>query len=297
MKKIYDIFKNKRNEDTPNELDEKKKKYFLISTLWVKNLINFLNKLFSIKDKDLNNGNTHSNNFDRMFDRNKILRQYFSEKEEESNEYINYGLYPGPINNFHIADFKDCLIDIEESEKYTNTYIRKGIKEDEDFFYISEKEWNLMKEIFDYNYEIERHTATINNNLLIEVNLKKMKILLINENMKNDHLSLLKPRYIQISKELTIKDLKHKILRCVKTQIVSKDETNGQDTMTDSEENMNTNEEFYNKHNVKIYLIPFGMKERKYEIFELIYSYKNGEKCYKIKADELLDDSIIIEVI
>jgi hypothetical protein len=85
------------------------------------------------------------------------------------------------------------------------------------------------------------------------------------------------PKNIQISKELKIKDIKEKISRSVSYYLSNTKELNS-------------------IANIKLYLMNFGMKERKKEIFEMIYSYKNKDKHYNILAEEIINDELLIEV-
>ncbi len=84
----------------------------------------------------------------------------------------------------------------------------------------------------------------------------------------------LQPKNIQISKELKIKDLKEKILRSCKEFLDEKA-----------------------NYNINLYLYPFGYKDKKQDVFELIYSYKNCEKNFSVPVEEVIDDDLIIEVL
>lgn len=212
---------------------------------------------------------------DRAFENRKVLELF---RDEISND-SNFGIYPGPVNNLFIIDFKDCLVDPDLDELHTNTYIKKGLREDEHFLYLNESNWSIVKQFFGYTYEIERKTVNLADNTVIEVNLRKLKILILDNKMSREDINLIKPRYIQMSKAKKIKDLKAKILRSVNPVIVGKEET---------EKGMD--------HNIKLYLFNFGLKEKKKETFELMFAFKNKDKGYKLQAEEIKDDEILLEV-
>lgn len=89
-------------------------------------------------------------------------------------------------------------------------------------------------------------------------------------------MNMIQPKNIQISKELTVKDLKEKIIRCVGHFLYGLDNN----TLCKA----------------KLFLKSFGMSSKK-ENFELIGAYINKQKSFKIVADEIIDDSIKIEVL
>ena len=105
-----------------------------------------------------------------------------------------------------------------------------------------------------------------------------MKVLILNDKMRDKHIDLIKPRNIQISKEKKIKDLKEMIIRCIK-------EYAGYDDITDR-----------NVLVIKFYLFNFGMKENKKDTFELIYAYKNKLASNNLIAEEITDDEMTLEV-
>jgi hypothetical protein len=155
-------------EDAKEETPKDDEIFYLISGVWVSNLVTFVEKFekYSKTEKFLDH-------IDKVFNRNYILNLYFS--VDGNYEYSHYGIYPCEVNNFNIMDFKDSWIDPHPDEQHSNIYLKKGIKEGEDFFYVNQKEWNLINETFGCNYEIYRKTANISYDRLIEVYLKKVK--------------------------------------------------------------------------------------------------------------------------
>jgi hypothetical protein len=105
-----------------------------------------------------------------------------------------------------------------------------------------------------------------------------MKILIINDKLRDRSIDLIKPRDIQISKEKKIKDLKNKIVRCIK-------ESAGNEEMNDE-----------TIPDVRLYLFNFGMKDNRKETFEMIYAYKNKFNSHNLIAEEVKDDEMTLEV-
>lgn len=245
-----------------------KEKYYLISALWVKNLITFINKFEKYAKTD-----RFYDHLDKIFSKTYVLNLYFS--DDGNYDFAHYGIHPCEVNNFFIMQFKDSWVDPDKNEENTNVYLRKGITENSDFFYLNERDWEFVKETFGCNYEIMRKTAVISGNMLIEVNLRKIKVLVLNESLRDSNINLIKPRNIQISKEHTIKDLKEKVLRCISPY-------------TNYESNVNLE--------VKVYLFNFGMKNKKKDTFEMVYAYTNKFNSFNLLAEEVVDDSIVIEV-
>jgi hypothetical protein len=223
-----------------------KKKFYLISINWMKSFLNFFEKFIN------------SETTEKLFERNKTLLQFFGEDD-------NTGYYPGPVNNFDIINFKEFLIDPNEQ----TVFLKKGIKENTDFVYVTEEEWRLIKDIFGYNFEIERGTATLSGELMIEVNLRNFKTLVICDRFETN---MLYPKSVLISKQLTIKDLKDKIIRsCENIQPGIKEDK------------------------VRFLQFNFGLSERWKDTFELINAFAEGEKEMKIEATPIDNDSCLIE--
>jgi hypothetical protein len=171
FKKIKRIFKiNQQDEETPNgeiskESDDEN--YYLISANWVQNLAAFIDKYEKYENMNIK----FSDFLDKAFSLSRIAQLILSE-DETSQE----GVYPGEINNFHILNFKDCWVDPDPQFSDTNTYLKNGLKENQDFFYLSEQNWEFLKNLFNFNFEIKRKTAIISNNRLIEIYPKNVNI-------------------------------------------------------------------------------------------------------------------------
>ncbi len=136
--------------------------HYVISTLWINNLREFLKN--------------DSNRIDKFFDKISVTLLYpCLENDEEYQTYI--GNFPGPINNYFIRNFKECWIDPDPNFVQTNVYMRDDIKEKTDFFFINESLWRKLTSVFDSYFEIPRKVVTMFHQKMIEVHLKKVKIL------------------------------------------------------------------------------------------------------------------------
>jgi hypothetical protein len=245
LKQLSGIFNNPDRFDI-NGTDTQ---FYLISTRWVKDFLNFYKAL------------THSERgMDKLFERNRVLLHYFGDGDEQEG----IAVYPGPINNFELVNFKSQILDSEEP--HTNIILKDGIKENSDFLYVSAEEWKLLKDSFGCNFEILRLKETLHEEIMIEVNLRRFKVLVLGSKIqKNDMF----PKNVQISKSKTVGDLRKKMTRCLDSKV---------------------------SDGVKFYLFPFGLKDRRNELFQIVYSYTNGTKKMKTKATLITDDSCNIAV-
>jgi len=154
-----DSFHNSKN-------DTNAEKYYLISANWMKNMFAFTNKYLKY------DGTEKLPSFVKQaFNLGNVLNLYYS---DDDSDLSMAGIYPGPVYNYSIMQFKNFWYDPEPSQSHTNIYLKKGMRENADFFYVKENGWKSIKEVFGFDFEIERKTATISNNNLIEVNLKRV---------------------------------------------------------------------------------------------------------------------------
>lgn len=107
----------------------------------------------------------------------------------------------------------------------------------------------------------------------------------MNKNLKEFSIDNIHPRDLQISKFVKVKDLKEKILRCLKNHFENKIKNNIDDSKRD-----------FNFTEVKLYNIELGIKQKKREILKLIYSYNTKNTTYVISAKKLDDNEMIIDV-
>ena len=124
------------------------------------------------------------------------------EIETENNK--NYICFPGPIDNFCLTDFKDIWKDnINEDENY---FLIKDLKLNEDYCLINEKDWNILNSTFGSTNKLLRKKDNLE--------LIRIKFILFDKRINNENKNtcLLKMKYIQINKNVTIKKLKEKII-------------------------------------------------------------------------------------
>jgi len=115
----------------------------------------------------------------KAFNRGNVIHLYFSDEKNGNSDLAGAGVYPGPVNNFSIMQFKNFWFDPDSHQSNTNIYLKKGIKENEDFLFMDQTGWNAVKEVFSCDFEIKRKIANVSNNQLIEVNLRKVFMVFI----------------------------------------------------------------------------------------------------------------------
>jgi hypothetical protein len=240
-----------------HNLDNGDAEVYLVSNLWLNNLINYL-------DKDPLN--------DKFLNRSNVLHLYFNDGSNKEDYKKYQGSYPGPVNNFYIIEAKDYWYDPLPSELYTNVYLRLDARENVDFIYLTKDIWTNLKEFFDCNFEIERRFLSKGK---IETHLKRIKILVLSDLLVPNAKNLIKPRYIQLSKFDTVAQLKSKILRCLSNSL----------HMDINADNVKTN----------IY-IPEFTEHRDRELFQIIHAYAEGFDSLNLKGIEVLDDGQQINV-
>jgi hypothetical protein len=225
---------------------------YLVSTLWLNNFIHYLNK---------------DPMAEKQFDRRNVLLLYFNDGSNKEDYKRYQGHFPGPINNLHLTDSKDYWFDPDEREQHTNIYLRLEAGEKTDFVYLPANIWNDLKAYYSCNFEIERRVLS---NKTVEIHLKRIKILILSDLLTDRNLHLIKPRYIQISKYDTVKDLKAKIYRCLCHALGMK----------------------ITADNVKSRLfVPEFTDHRNRELFQIIHAYIGEFESLNLKGIELADES------
>lgn len=232
--------------------------YYIISAVWIDNLFSFIDD--------------RSKKIEKKFDKSQVCLNYFSER---TNDYS--GAYPGPINNYYLINFKDVWIDSHPNFFHTNLIMKNNLKEKTDYFLVEKKDFEDLNTYFDCYFTIQRKSIEINNEILVEVNLFKIKVLILNDILKkNCYKYLISPKYLQLSRIETLSELKMKIFRCI-------------NTLLNDEHKLNEN-----TFQVKIYN-PEKPKEKNL-IFEIIYSYVNGQSKFFFEGEEIAGDHILIQV-
>lgn len=119
-----------------------------------------------------------TNREDELFNLNKIYTNFLtiiSEPKKKENIKINSIAYPGNINNYDIIQHKDFWFDYDSEYRHTNVFLSNTARENQDFFYVSKEDWELLKSLFGCYNEIPRFSLKDNSNF-IDTNLIKVII-------------------------------------------------------------------------------------------------------------------------
>ena len=240
------------NDEENNKDNVNEQQYvYLINKTWLINAKNFLDHYIFGRDTQMIN-----DFFVDAFDMKNVLSIFLS--ENNLNKPIKgktYFPFPGPINNFPMTDWKDILYDPFNEEE--NIIIKKYLLLKNDFFWINQKDWTILKEAFNYTNEIRRKKE--------EVEMIQLSAFIFDSDMrkyKNESIKFMKKKLIQISKNKTIKDFEIKIKRCLDYEINNI-----------IKEDKNKNEKI-----IKLYKIN---KKNKDIIIEIIISYINNIQTYE----------------
>ena len=211
-------FKNilfKLNEMIKNDINsESNDIFYVINNTWLKNAIKFIQNIIE----------SNKNLYDE-FNLSNIFQYYF--------ESSNYGeiLYPHPgkVNNYIISDFKDIWKDpVKDDENYL---LKDNISFIQDYSLVNENDWNFINELFGSTNEIKRYR----NNL----QLMKLKVVILDKRFIKEHINLLKPKYIQTKFNINIKEFKKKIFRCVNNTLKNLNENIDNKNNADKDIEMN----------------------------------------------------------
>ena len=238
----------KKFKSLPEKPFKKGDKVYLINKKWLNSMIEF-NKAF-------NNENIKS---DKLFSANNVCLLYFEKNIDEDETELN-GVFPGPINNFFFCKQKFFWYDPVDT--YTNTFLKKDVSEKNEYELIDIEQYKIINFYFENNAEIERYIIDDEKNC--EINLFEFKVLYINEYLRERSKEHLIPKSMQMSHNSTIKELKDKIERCF---------------IYFAKQQKYEDYDF----EYRIYLIEFKKKD----IVEMIISYNNVNKSFKIKCEDL----------
>lgn len=207
--------------------------------------------------------NSVENKQESLFNTNNVCLLYFLNDEEDEDETRKevLGSFPGPINNFMLTTSTDSWEDPEDS--YTNTFLNKNCRGNSDYLIIPKSTFEEINSHFGANNTIERRSNFIDGTLQVDINLRKIRVLFINEELREKYKDLISPKSIQISKYATFSKLEAKIQRIFK--------------------NLLANEKSSLDYDLKIYKYDKSTRE----IFELILSYNNKNKSFKISVKEI----------
>ena len=133
-------------------------KYYVISTVWVENLLNFIEN--------------NTKKIEKKFDKSQVCLCYFSERV---NDYT--GAYPGPINNFFLINFNEIWYDPHPAFSQSNLPLAKNLKENVDYIILDKDKYQFLKETFGIYYEIERNSISISDEIIVEVEFFRVFLL------------------------------------------------------------------------------------------------------------------------
>ena len=277
---------------------EKKENCYLISTSWIKSFILFLHSITTQEHSGVD--------YNKLIDKNiqssrtcKLFYMYFdnfiNQNEEDYAKMIS--TYPGPINNYFIVKQCDHWEDPKEDEKYSNVYLSNKAIENDDFKYVDQDTYVILKGLFGVNYELERKLI---NNDYYEVYLLRFKVLILSpELMRNNYYNLIRVRNFQTSKNKTLKELKEKIMRCVNYEITL---FNTNSNSNNNGSNSNNNKEQVNlfpKPKFHIVNLELTSETQSNDIYNIVNCYLNNYATFKqkLKGIEITQDDILLETL
>ena len=222
---------------------------YLINKKWV-----FRAKLFLDTYDEARKENIEKLLLEESFYVDKVY-EYFMGKGDDSKLKNYYGIvFPGPINNFELLDLRDIYFDPCESDD--NYIIRDNFILNEDYLYLEENDWNYLKDIFGATNEIKRKKGK---------NFYKNKIIVFESRLStNENKYLLKKKILQVNSDLTVKDFKNKIIRCLNYEVGNRI-------------NDYNNKEIYEKSDVHFFAVD---KRNKDILIEICLSFVNHIKSY-----------------
>jgi len=156
------ILKRSKRDQIEVTPEFRKKEFYLISVMWVNLALPFLEEY-----------SRNTNREDELFNLNKIYSNFLtliSDEKKKENTKLNSIAYPGNINNQDILELKDFWYDYDTEYSNSNVFLSKTARENQDFFYISKEDWELIKGIFGCYNEIPRYSLRDNSNF-IDTNL------------------------------------------------------------------------------------------------------------------------------
>ncbi len=119
---------------------------------------------------------------ENLFNLNNVCLLFFeTEEDEDSRDLV--GSYPGVINNFLLTRTKESWKDPEDAG--SSIFLTKEARENSDYLLVPEMIYKDIVEIFkSCEDSIERRSLLMGQDLAVDVNLTKIKILFINETLR-----------------------------------------------------------------------------------------------------------------
>jgi len=124
-----------------------------------------------------------TNREDELFNLNKIYSNFLTMSgalKKKENIKVTSIAFPGNINNHDIMQHKDFWYDYHPEYTHTNVFLSNTARENQDFFYVSKEDWELLKSLFGCYTEIERFSLKDNTNFIDTNLIKVMRIFLNN---------------------------------------------------------------------------------------------------------------------
>ena len=251
---------NQINNDDQKDIEEGNEGYgsyiFLINKEWIMKAKIFIDYYLIVSKENI----TNENPLKSVFEVNNILNSYFNLESNTSQ------IYPGPINNFNLNKYKDCWIDPSNEDE--NYYIDKKSK---DYIKISEKNYYLLKEVFDSTNDVK----------ILEKDFEyfEIKTLILDKRFKERvKKKLLRLRNIKASKNMKVKNFEIKLTRCIYYEIKKLHKVDDSDYYEyDKNEDQDEINRLIKSNNFSFYLIN---KENKDILFEICLSYMNKISSY-----------------
>ena len=187
---------------------------------------------------------------------NNVLNSYFGNSESDKNT-----VYPGPIKNYNLLKYNDCWEDPNNEDE--NYYINKNSKE---YFSISEKNYNILKDVFDSTNDIK----------ILEKKFEyfELKVLILDKRFNETVVKkLLRLRKIKARKNMKLTNFEIKISRCIYYEIKKLHKIDSSDYYDyDGNEDDDEINRVIQSSNFSFYLIN---KENKNILTEICTAYMN----------------------
>jgi hypothetical protein len=107
-----------------------------------------------------------------LFNTNDVCILYFSNEDDDEYRKELIGTYPGDMNNFELISSSEFWLDPEET--FSNVYLDKKISENKDYLIVTKDIYSTITKCFGVFNEIERKSIFNDENLEIEIHLKKV---------------------------------------------------------------------------------------------------------------------------
>ena len=203
----------------------------------------------------------------KAFNFENVLNYYFNEDNEKKN-ISSDTLYPGPINNYNLLKYKDYWEDyINDDENY---YIKNNLILNKDYYVITQRNWNLLKDIFDSTNEIKKSESNYNYIIL--------KALILEKRFKEKmNLNFLRRRYIKIREKIKINKLKEKIIRCINHELKKSNDYKDNSIINDNDDELDEINKMMNYSNISFFILE---KKNRNILIEICTAFKNNILIY-----------------